>query len=110
MRSYELMTIHRPELAESDVRSRIGEIEQALGSRGATMLETEFWGKRRLAYEINHLREGYYSVVSFQADAGVIPDVDRALSISDLVVRHKFIRTDERPGTTGADEPEAAVD
>lgn len=93
MRTYELMTIFRPEMAETEVRTEVSTIEQALTARGADVKETDFWGKRRFAYEIDHLGEGYYAVVTFDAEAGAVNEVDRALSLSDNVLRHKFIRT-----------------
>ena len=92
MRTYELMTIFRPELAEADVRSEVATVEAALSSLGATITSNDFWGKRRFAYEIKHLNEGYYSVVTFEGDAEAVETVDRALSISDNVLRHKFVK------------------
>ncbi len=92
MRTYELMTIFRPELAETEVRSEISNIEKALSDRGAEVKNTDFWGKRRFAYEIMHLHEGYYAVVTFEGDTEAIGPLDRALLLSDNVVRHKFIR------------------
>lgn len=94
MRTYELMTIFRPEMAEADVRSEVAQIEKALTERGAEIRQSDFWGKRRLAYEIKHLSEGYYAVVNFSAEARAVDDLDRALSLSDNVLRHKFIRPD----------------
>jgi small subunit ribosomal protein S6 len=94
MRTYELMTIFRPEMAEADVRSEVAQIEKALAERGAEIKQTDFWGKRRLAYEIKHLNEGYYAVVNFSGEARAVDDLDRALSLSDNVLRHKFIRPD----------------
>jgi small subunit ribosomal protein S6 len=92
MRTYELMTIFRPELAETDVRTEVSTVEKALAARGAEIGSTDFWGKRRLAYEIRHISEGYYTLITFDADADAVADVDRALSLSDNVLRHKFIR------------------
>ena len=95
MRTYELMTIHRPEMAEADFRARVDEIGALLTAREATPSDTELWGKRRFAYEIDHGNEGYYSVISFETDsADVLSDLDRALSLSDAVIRHKVVRTD----------------
>jgi len=95
MRSYELMTIHRPELAETDYQKLVEQMEEFLRSRGGTVEKRDLWGKRRFAYEINHLHEGYYSVLSFKAEPDVVDDLDRVLSLADLVVRHKIIRPDE---------------
>ena len=92
MRAYELMTIFRPEMAETEVRNEVSTIEAALTAGGAELQETDFWGKRRFAYEIDHLNEGYYAVVTFQAEAGSVDAVDRALALSDNVIRHKFVR------------------
>lgn len=92
MRAYELMTIFRPEMAEDDVKKELSEVEKALTDSGAEITLSDFWGKRRFAYEINHLNEGYYTVTQFNAEPGALNDVDRALGLSDQVIRHKFVR------------------
>ena len=92
MRDYEVMTIHRPDLAEDDVATKIGELESYLSDQGASVDGRDLWGKRRFAYEIDHLSEGYYSVVTFQAEAAAIDSLDRMLSLTDEVVRHKIVR------------------
>ena len=92
MRDYELMTIHRPDLAENDVETKIGELETFLSSNEAEVTRRDLWGKRRFAYEIDHLSEGYYTVVSFKAGTEAVAGVDRMLSLADEVVRHKIVR------------------
>ncbi len=92
MRSYELMTIHRPELSEEDVRSLVSGMENFLAENGATVSNTDHWGKRRFAYEINHISEGYYSVINFESEADLIAELDRMLSLADEVVRHKVFK------------------
>ena len=92
MRDYEVMTIHRPDLAEDEVESKIADLESHLSGSGATVDGRDMWGKRRFAYEIDHLSEGYYSVVTFQAEAAAVDALDRMLSLTDEVVRHKIVR------------------
>jgi len=92
MRDYELMTIHRPDLAENDIETKIGELETFLSSNDAEVTKRDLWGKRRFAYEIDHLSEGYYTVVSFKAGTDAVAGVDRMLSLADEVVRHKIVR------------------
>lgn len=92
MRDYELMTIHRPDLAENDIETKIGELETYLSNSEAEVTKRDMWGKRRFAYEIDHLSEGYYSVVSFKAGADAVAGVDRMLSLADEVVRHKIVK------------------
>ena len=91
MRSYELMMIHRPELTETDVRTLVGEVEGVIATSGS-VADTDFWGKRRFAYEIDHLHEGFYSVIEFQAGTEMVETLDRALGLHDAVVRHKITR------------------
>jgi len=92
MRDYEVMTIHRPDLAEDEVESKIADLESHLSGSGATVDGRDMWGKRRFAYEIDHLSEGYYSVVTFKGGTEVVAGVDRMLSLADEVVRHKIVR------------------
>lgn len=96
MRSYELMTIHRPELADADYRVLVRETEEFLRNRGSKILETDLWGKRRLAYEVKHLTEGYYSVLTFESEPDVVDDLDRVLGLADLVIRHKIFHLNKK--------------
>jgi len=94
VRTYELMTIHRPEIPEDEVRSRVAALEEFLAGHGAKVKNTDLWGKRRFAYEIDHLSEGYYSVITFEGEPEVVDDLNRMLFLSDDVVRHKVVRPD----------------
>jgi small subunit ribosomal protein S6 len=87
------MIIHRPEMADTDVAGQIGEVEKAITESGS-VTGRDLWGKRRFAYEIDHLHEGHYSVVTFQAELELVDRLDRALHLSDAVIRHKIVRTD----------------
>ncbi len=95
MRQYEVMTIHRPDLAEDDVAAHVSRIEEFLAGNGAEVVGTDPWGKRRFAYEIDHLSEGYYTVVAFNGGTETVAGLDRMLSLADEVVRHKIVRLDD---------------
>ena len=99
MRSYELMVIHRFDMAEPDVRSAVAEVEKAITDRDGVVTDTDFWGKRRFAYEINHMNEGYYSVITFDGPVELQEALDRSLSLLDAVVRHKIVRMPENART-----------
>ncbi len=94
MRTYEVMTIWRPGLSEDEVRAQVADMEGMLREKGAEIGESDFWGKRRFAYEIDHETEGYYAVVEFQAEAPAVGELERNLSLSDDVLRHKVLRPD----------------
>jgi len=95
MRTYEVMTIHRPELSEDEFAERVDGLVTFLTERGASVSNKDVWGKRRFAYEIRHLHEGYYSVVSFAAESLTVSELNRMLSLSDDVLRHKIARPAE---------------
>lgn len=97
MRTYELMTIHRPEMAEADARRQSQILKRFLIEEGASVSDVSFWGKRRLAYEIDKATEGYYTVLTFDGEPHHVTALDRALSLSDTVMRHKIIRPEIRP-------------
>lgn len=97
MRTYELMTILRPEMAEAEARQESEAVRRFLAEEGASVAEVDFWGKRRLAYEIDKAKEGYYTVFTFDGGSGHVDRLNRALSLSDTVLRHKIIRPDIRP-------------
>ena len=97
MRTYELMTIHRPEMAETDARRQSRILESFLTEVGAAVSNIDFWGKRRLAYEIDKANEGYYTVLTFEGEPHHVTALDRALTLSDAVMRHKLIRPEIRP-------------
>jgi len=86
MRSYELMVIHRYDMAEPDVRDAVAEIEKAITDRDGSVTATDFWGKR-------HMSEGYYSVITFDGDVELQDTLHRSLALLDSVVRHKILRT-----------------
>lgn len=92
MRSYELMVIHRYDMPEPDVRDAVAEIEKVITDRDGLVTDTDFWGKRRFAYEIDHMNEGYYSVITFDGSVELQQMLDRSLGLLDAVVRHKIVR------------------
>jgi small subunit ribosomal protein S6 len=91
VREYELMVIHRHDIDEPEVRAFVSDIEARINQSGAVE-SSDFWGKRRFAYEIDHMNEGYYSVVEFQSEPALVDEMDRVLSLADEVVRHKILR------------------
>lgn len=93
MRAYELMIIYRGDLAEDAVDEPLGRALSALEALGIHVDSERVnrWPKRRFAYEIDHLSEGYYVVIEFTAAAD-LSGFERSLRLADAVVRHKLIR------------------
>ena len=67
MRKYELMYIVRPNIEDEAKKALVERFNEILTSNGAEIIEAKEWGKRRLAYEINDFREGFYQIVKINA-------------------------------------------
>ena len=92
MRPYEVMVIFDADLEEETIRSAVARYIQLIGSRGAEPGQTDFWGKRRFAYELKHRWEGYYVVFQAKAEPAAMDELHRTLSLADEVLRHKVLR------------------
>lgn len=95
MRPYEVMVILEPALEESAVQQVINRSTEVLTKGSGTVNRVEKWGKRRLAYELNHRTEGYYVLFDVTADVAPMDELDRALRLADDVLRHKIVRIPE---------------
>lgn len=91
MREYEVMLILHPEAGEQVVQAVVDRISRVLSERGGQVEKVDRWGRRRLAYEIDHQAEGYYVVVTFRAASAALREIDRVLSIADEVMRFKVV-------------------
>lgn len=92
LRQYELMTIHRPELNEGEYRQKVLELTEFLTNQGAIHQGIDPWGRRKLAYKINHVSEGYYTVNHFWSEPATVDALRRVLALTDDVLRHKIVR------------------
>jgi small subunit ribosomal protein S6 len=89
---YETMYILRPDLGEEAVDQAIEKYQTILRENGATVLETQHRGKRRLAYEIQKQREGIYIQMNYQSDGSQIATMERAMRLSDEVIRFLTVK------------------
>ena len=92
MRSYELMIITRGALDETAVTATIERFTTLIADQGGTVERVDHWGKRQFAYEIQHMNEGYYTVIDMQVGSEGLLEVERQLRLADEVVRHKVVR------------------
>ena len=94
-RQYELVYIVTPEASEQQVADLHTQIEPIVQRDQGTFDKTENWGRRKLAYEIGHHREGTYVVETISGGGDVMKEIDRNLRVTDLVIRHLIVRVDE---------------
>jgi len=95
VRGYELVVIIRPDLDDEATEAVIEKVRSMIENNGGEIVKLDKWGKRRLAYEINDLRDGFYVVIKFKGEAAVSAELDRVLKITDTVLRHMIVREEE---------------
>jgi small subunit ribosomal protein S6 len=94
--NYEVTYILRPTLEEADADARVETIAEGLKANGGEVEgEIEKLGKRRLAYEIDDLREGYYVVMKFKSNAAASKELERQMRLNDDVMRALVIKLDD---------------
>ncbi|MCU6761765.1 30S ribosomal protein S6 [uncultured Roseburia sp.] len=95
MNKYELALIVNAKI-EDDARAAVVEKAKDYIARfGGTVTEVEDWGKKRLAYEIQKMNEGFYYFIKFDAEAGVPGELEQSVRIMDNVLRFLCVRQDE---------------
>ena len=93
---YEVTYIIRPTLEEAEVEARIEQLSQLLQNNGGEVVgEIEKMGKRRLAYEIDDVREGYYVVMKFKSDAAQAKELERQMRLNEDVMRALLINLND---------------
>ncbi|SEH48173.1 MULTISPECIES: 30S ribosomal protein S6 [Atopobiaceae] len=96
MKAYELLYFVDPATTEEARAGVSKRIDVAVTENGGTIDNVEDWGKRKLAFEIDKLTEGDYTLVNFHADPAQIAELDRVLRINDAVKRHMVVRRTDR--------------
>ena len=100
MTSYEILLMLDPELAEERQSEIVARMRELIEKQGGTWNGQEPWGRRRLAYEIDHKGEGIYHLLTFDCEPATLDEVSRILKITDGVMRHLAVRrvAGSRPG------------
>ena len=93
---YETLFVVSPALGEEETKSVIEKFTTLIAENG-TVLSVNEWGKRRLAYPIEKLNEGYYVVVNFQSEGNFPAELERLFGINDSVIRSIVIRLENAP-------------
>lgn len=90
MKKYEAVFIFAPDLAEEDRVSKFTRLKNVIETTGTTV-ENDEWGTRKLAYEIDDHKEGYYYVLRFEATNEVLLEVNRICRITDGLLRELVV-------------------
>jgi small subunit ribosomal protein S6 len=93
---YELMMIVDPEIEDSSVRKLVENYLKVITDGKGTVDKNDFWGRRKLAYEINDKSEGVYVVIDYTCEPAVSAELHRQLGLDTSVLRTKILRRDAK--------------
>jgi small subunit ribosomal protein S6 len=108
MNDYEVLLMLDPELPEERGNEIVARIREQAEANGGSWDAQEPWGRRRLAYEIDHKAEGVYHLLLFKAQPESLEEITRVLKITDGVMRHLAVRR-VKGGSIKAPAPIAAL-
>jgi small subunit ribosomal protein S6 len=95
MRKYEIMYIIRPNIEDEAKKALVERFNTILKDNGAEAVEAKDWGKRRLAYEINDFRDGYYQILNVTSSPAAVQEFGRLAKISEDIIRHIVVKEEE---------------
>jgi len=102
MIDYEILLMLDPELPDDRQNEIVARVQENIKGSGGSWGSHDVWGRRRLAYEIDHKAEGLYHLLTFDAEPEALEEVSRVLKITDGVMRHLAVR---RTPATGPARP-----
>lgn len=94
-RTYELMFIVDPGAGDEDVVKLSEGVQKIITGQGGSITKTEMMGKRKLAYEINHKKDGTYVLLEVEGSGAEIAEVERRMRVNDQILRYMTVRVDE---------------
>lgn len=94
MNKYELLCVFEPNTEEEKRNQFLDRLKDVIESNGE-IENVDEWGLRKLAYEIDKIKEGYYVLINFNTDPDIPKELDRNLKIADNVIRHMIVRVEE---------------
>jgi small subunit ribosomal protein S6 len=110
MRRYELMLLFRPDLEDDKLQSAVEKVTRAVVNAGGALTKVSPWGKRRMAYEIQHFREASYFLLHFDIQPSAIREIERGLLISEEILRHLVTVLEDRGQAQGDEESDLEPD
>jgi small subunit ribosomal protein S6 len=94
-RSYEVVFIINPGADDNEVMRLSEAMQKVVTNQGGSIVRTEVMGRRQLAYEINHKRDGVYVLMEVEGTGGEIAELERRMRVNDQILRYMTIRVDE---------------
>lgn len=94
--TYELLYILSPKLTEDDAKKNAAEIKKIIEEKASSIIREDFWGKKKLAYQIGKYINGYYALLEFESETSALKVLNVELKPREDIVRFLFTRIDEK--------------
>jgi small subunit ribosomal protein S6 len=108
LREYEVLYIVRADLDDDKVQDAVKRVNTLIERSAGTVERTNLWGKRKLAYEVKHQKEGSYVLQDFLLSPERVPELEAGLKITEQVLRHLIVRKPEKAAPVTAVTPPPA--
>jgi small subunit ribosomal protein S6 len=95
VRNYEVAFIAAPTLTPEELETFVAQMQAVVEGKGGKVVKVDNWGKKSLAYKIKKFRDGYYVILTVDADGAIIAELERRFRVADHVIRFLSVRVDE---------------
>jgi small subunit ribosomal protein S6 len=95
VRTYEVVFIAAPTLTTEQLDAFVAQMQAVVQDKNGKVIKVENWGKKAMAYKLKRFRDGYYVILTIEADGAAIAELERRFRVSDFVIRFLSVRIDE---------------
>ena len=110
MKRYEVIAIVKSDLTEEDINALIERCQAIITDRKGVIAKVDKWGKRRLAYEINKQKDGFYYLIDFAGDGPIVAELERNFKIDDRILKFMTVKKEGAVTREGMDQEVAAAE
>lgn len=96
MNKYELAVIVSAKIEDDERAATIEKVKEYITRNGGTITNVDEWGKKRLAYEVQKMKEAFYYFIQFEADSKVPAEIEGRIRLMENVIRYLCVRQDEK--------------
>ena len=96
MNKYELAVVISAKIEDDERAATIEKVKEIITKHGGTITNVDEWGKKRLAYEVQKMREAFYYFIQFEGEATVPAEIESRIRLMENVVRYLVVRQDEK--------------
>jgi len=110
LKRYEVVVIVKTDLAEEDLTAIIERSQAIITDRKGVIAKVDKWGKRRLAYEINKQKDGFYFLIDFAGDGPIVAEIERNFKIDDRILKFMTVKKEGAVTSEGMEQETAVVE